>query len=170
MIANRDDPNFTPTEKRLDMEDCVAGIRMVKYFDWRESSPTRVYGEDDTTQANTLVSVKAVPKEPESNIPPTCAREIHSSWACRAVSLACSPDVIGLRNCFKEIGVKDEILSVPYFGYQEGADVGKRIPCREWQESLGKCVAERATELGERVTKRKEAEAAAEAAAAETAE
>jgi hypothetical protein len=146
-----------PEQQKMDMESCVAGIRMVKYYDWREGQPTRIMGEDDTLQANTLVNVPSAATKQTfvpGDVPPTCAREVHSLWGCRGVALACAPDVIALRKCFHDQGDKEQVLSVPYFGYQEGVDVDKSIPCRELQEQLGKCVAVRATELEERVTSR----------------
>jgi hypothetical protein len=142
----------------VDMENCVAGIRMMKYFGWRESQPLRVLGENE----HQVVSTKQEQQEQDSNVPPTCAREVHAQWGCRAVALACSPDLIKLKNCFNAIG-KDEVLSVPYFGYAPG-DESKSIPCREIQESLGKCVAERAAELELRVTASRSKEAAAQEA------
>ena len=197
----------------LDIEHCVAGIRMMKYFQWRESeahnyplSSTKV-AVADATAATTAVGIGipttttttgalVVDKEehadesihdnnninnnininpPQQQLEiPTCAREIHAQWACRAVSLACSPHLIRLRECFDEIG-KQEVLSVPYFGYatststtttststsdntihnvqqHDNYNATKRIPCRELQASLGKCVAERAAELEQRVS------------------
>jgi hypothetical protein len=148
----------------IDMEGCVSGIRMVKYFDWRESVPTRVFGENDTTgKPNKVVALPKAKNKAnqvglssvESEIP-TCARQVHSLWGCRAVALACSPDLVQLRNCFREIGDKEAILSVPYFGYTEGNNESQSIPCREFQQKLAQCVTKRAAELEQRVRARKE--------------
>lgn len=158
----------------LDIESCVSGIRMMKYFHWRESeaygnekAPPTPSTKEDGELTNTMDN--SMNNENTTTTPigvPTCAREVHAQWACRAVALACSPHVIQLRDCFEEIGDKDEILSVPYFGYTDTsttitADPGtmKRIPCREIQANLGKCVAERAAELEQRVSQRKRQEA-----------
>ena len=179
----------------LDIESCVAGIRMMKYFHWRESealnyssssissSISSSSSSNDAPSSNSqdddgLASDSSMNKDKDKDNTthagvPTCAREVHAQWACRAVALACSTHVIGLRDCFHEIGDKDIVLSVPYFGYTAAASSSsssiknndpdapmKRIPCREFQESLGKCVAERAAELEQRVSLRKQQEEA----------
>ena len=176
----------------LDIENCVSGVRMMKYFHWRESDAHDNPSSTSSAAAATVLAVGGItPGEQSpiifakedidgkaqlsypnakdsqctsqqnhqtsaSTIPiaiPTCAREVHAQWGCRAVSLACSSHLISLRACFEEIG-KEEVLSVPYFGYATtGLDSdNKRIPCRELQQSLGKCVAERAAELEQRVS------------------
>jgi hypothetical protein len=75
-----------------------------------------------------------------------------AQWACRAIALACSSDLIQLKDCFTKLG-KDNVVSVPFFAYAPG-DEGHDIPCRELQEKLGKCVAVRAAELEQRVNAR----------------
>ena len=223
-------PQNMQVDEALDLEDTVAGLRMMKYFHWRESEPIQQAPELNSNEdsmpswttpassssSSSTSSGSSIVDEPSSSSssssssnnavlpstskgtmtttttttsfnssenstsimvpdpPPTCAREVHAQWACRAVALACSYHLIRLRACFDEVG-KEAILSVPYFGYQEGAmsvatahaedsnvksntDAApskKSIPCRQWQESLGACVAERAAELEQRVTQRK---------------
>lgn len=145
MLANKNEDL-----QLLDMEACQAGVRMVRYFDWRES--TLVAREDTSDGENPVQRVVSTNDDASNpNIPPTCAREVHSLWGCRAVSLACSSHVKELRTCFQQYD-KETVLSVPYFGYQEGVDEDRNIPCKEIQRSLGKCVAQKANELEERIT------------------
>ena len=63
-------------QQRSQLEDFPAGIRMLRYFDWRHKNE------------------------------PNCVREEHSLWACRAVALQCGADLVQLRNCFREKGDK----------------------------------------------------------------
>lgn len=146
----------------MDIENYTVGVRMMRYFDWRESEPIRVVGDRDQGAPQVLSQPKSssAPAAPSAPAPtemivPTCAREVHAQWACRAISLACSPDLIELKGCFNKLG-KDNVLSVPYFAYAPG-DEGQGIPCRELQEKLGQCVALRAAELEQRVNARSDA-------------
>jgi hypothetical protein len=133
-----------------DLERYAVGVRMMRYFDWRDSEPIRVLGD----RGHSIVAPpESTERTSDVRLPPTCAREVHAQWACRAISLACSPDLIQLKNCFATLG-KEQVVSVPFFAYAPG-DEGKHIPCRELQEKLGKCVAERAAELEQRVNARK---------------
>jgi hypothetical protein len=69
-------------QPRSQLEDFPMGIRMVRYFHWRDLQ--------------------------EENTP--CLREEHAVWACRAVALQCGPDLVSLRDCFQRNG-PDTILS-----------------------------------------------------------
>jgi hypothetical protein len=75
-------------EPRSQLEDFPMGIRMVRYFHWRD-----------------------LPEETP------CLREEHALWACRAVALQCGPDLVQLRDCFQTNG-PDTILSQAGTSYQ----------------------------------------------------
>ena len=90
--------NNTTTTTTL--EDCPAGIRMVRYFDWRD------YQTDN------------------------CQRTEHAVWACRAVALQCGAELVALRQCFAAEGrekVLGEASS--YEGTLQGvcADLQKKV-------------------------------------------
>jgi hypothetical protein len=74
---------------RLQLEDFPAGIRMVRYFDWR------YYPEDKA-----------------------CLREEHAVWACRGIAMQCGGDVVHLRRCLKQQG-KEAVLSTSDTSYEE---------------------------------------------------
>lgn len=105
---------------RTQLEDVPPGIRMVRYFDWRNSPD------------------------------PHCQREAHSVWACRAVSLKCGADLVEVRNCFHNgLDSKQAILRHSDGAVYEPSmdtDVTKR-PCGEVQRKLGECVATNANAL-----------------------
>jgi len=74
---------------RQQLEDFPAGIRMVRYFHWRN-----IHDYDEH-----------------------CQRELHAVWACRGIALGCGADVIRMRNCFNEQGPAT-ILNQSNAGYE----------------------------------------------------
>mmetsp|Transcript_18428 Transcript_18428/g.27310 ORF Transcript_18428/g.27310 Transcript_18428/m.27310 type:complete len:192 (+) Transcript_18428:123-698(+) len=138
----------------LDLEGCVAGIRMVKYFDWRESQPTRIK-LGDGARGETVLAIKPSHDKAKDEIP-TCARETHAVWGCRAIALGCAPHMIDLRNCFQESYTTEQVLSVSQFGYENNNN--ENIPCRDIQRALGECVAREASLLEQRVSASKKAD------------
>jgi hypothetical protein len=158
-----DDTNNTSRDRRH-LEDVPAGIRMVKYFQWRDVD------EYDSR----------------------CQREEHSVWACRAVSLQCGAELVAVRDCFD--GAQAIPGADGYsFAQQEqppprnyGAVLGSvansrgytmtkedavasdadgtvTAPCMRVQQRLGECVARNSKALLERKNARKEKAAAAAA-------
>jgi len=142
-------------EEMLDLEGCASGVRMVKYFDWRESLPTRIKLSNDI-KGETVVSMKTASTDQEKDEIPTCARETHSMWGCRAVALGCAPHLIDLRNCFQESYSKEHVLSVAQFSYENNNE--KDTPCGDIQKKLGDCVAKEAALLEQRISARKTAD------------
>jgi hypothetical protein len=132
----------TTTKTRTQLEDIPAGIRMVRYFDWRD-----------------------VPD-------PHCQREAHAVWACRAVALQCGGELLKVRDCFHQtLPTKTTILEYPNgtaaynpssspssskddFVQDEGTDAV--VPCARLQQSLGRCVSTNAHALLERDTARRQ--------------
>lgn len=120
-------------EERAHLEDCPNGIRMLRYFDWRN-----VHDYDRK-----------------------CSREQHAVWACRAGALQCGGDLVQLRTCFDEVqeplpdnpNVKNHgaVLRCSASAYEaKPKHAGREIPCRTLQEQMGKCVAKNAAALVER--------------------
>ena len=109
---------------REQLEDFPMGIRMVRYFDWRN-----VQSDD-------------------------CVREEHALWACRAVGLQCGPDLVALRDCFKQQG-PPVILSQKETAYEK-ASTNVNAACLDLQTKVGGCVRQKAVELEERWRKQKE--------------
>jgi hypothetical protein len=143
----------TAKSNRTQLEDVPAGIRMVRYFDWRD-----------------------VPD-------PHCQREAHAVWACRAVALKCGKELIQIRDCFRNYGAmgglsgdnnKTTILNhrtgsaayelsdavvVQGAAAANDADATSDIsmnPCAKVQQILGRCVSANAHALLERDAARRQ--------------
>jgi hypothetical protein len=121
------------SNSRFHLEDVPAGIRMVRYFQWRD-----VHDFDRQ-----------------------CSRETHALWACRAGALQCGSELVQLRNCFldRQAPVSGHVDATDYravlkcsaTGYEAKArNDDKDIPCRLFQEQVGQCVAKNARLLAER--------------------
>ena len=132
-------------KRTMHLEDIPPGIRILKYYDWRN-----VHDFDHK-----------------------CSREKHAVWACRAGALQCGADLVKLRNCFNAAvippaGVTDlsnknfgAVLNVATTAYEpsklkQSNDNVFAIPCREFQEKMGLCIATNATALAEREMLRSE--------------
>lgn len=118
---------------RVHLEDLPPGIRMVRYFDWRN-----VHDYDRK-----------------------CSREAHAVWACRASALQCGSELVQVRNCFNDLqrplpdnpNVKNygAVLGCSATAYEtKKKNAEKEIPCRAFQEQVGLCIAKNATALAER--------------------
>jgi hypothetical protein len=121
-------------ERTVHLEDFPAGIRILRYYDWRN-----VHDYDRK-----------------------CSREKHALWACRAGALQCGADLVQLRNCFNNAQVPQPgsdpnlknhgaILNTAATAYEpKERNLHKEIPCREFQEKMGTCIAKNASALAER--------------------
>jgi len=123
----KDCQNSSKNSGRQQLEDLPAGIRMVRYFDWRDI-PSRA-----------------------------CARETHAVWACRATALQCGADLAVLKNCFtEEAGIEAVLQSGAATAYETpGTNTSnkaalEKIPCLVHQQAMGQCVSQAATELRKR--------------------
>ena len=135
----------TTTTTRAQLEDFPMGIRMMRYFLWRD-----------------------MPDDPSGRRPP-CLREEHALWACRGVALQCGPDLIRLRDCFKEQG-PERILSQGMTAYEtktknntkdekkgdSSSENKNKFSCLDFQTKLGSCIGQNAKALEERVQKRQQ--------------
>jgi hypothetical protein len=117
------------------IEGLSPGLRMMKYFGWRGM----LKGEK--------------PHPLATHIEASCAREQHSLWACRAVSIGCGKDLGALKKCFDHEGA-ETILVQPKTGYEESSS--HEVPCRELQHALGSCVTDGAQKLFQRRLQRNE--------------
>ena len=104
----------------LQLEDVPAGIRMVRYFDWRNLADKN------------------------------CQREEHAVWACRAISLGCGADLVRLRTCFNELPHPTSILENTETAYESKTSSKSDFPCRQYQEVVGRCVASNLHDLAQR--------------------
>jgi len=59
-------------QQQYQLEDFPMGLRLVRYFQWRNIEAQN------------------------------CVREEHAVWACRAVGLGCGTELVDLRDCFRE--------------------------------------------------------------------
>ena len=151
-LSSSSDTTTSTMKRTMQLEDFPPGIRILKYYDWRH-----MHDYDHK-----------------------CSREKHAIWACRAGALQCGSHLVQLRNCFNDTvrpppGVTDPlhpknygaVLSVGTTAYEpsklksnemnrDNSTNSNRIPCREFQESLGLCIATNATALAEREMLRSE--------------
>lgn len=131
-------------KRTVQLEDVPPGIRILKYYDWRN-----IHDYDHS-----------------------CIREKHATWACRAGALQCGAELVQLRHCFNVAVVPPEgvtdpnnknygaVLSISNTAYEPSKHKHTvnldTIPCREFQEKLGQCIAKNATALAEREMRRSE--------------
>jgi hypothetical protein len=127
-------------ERTMHLEDFPPGIRILRYYDWRN-----IHDYDHK-----------------------CAREKHAIWACRAGALQCGGELVQLRNCFNNVQQPPPGTSDPIHTKNHGAvlntsatayepkqrNIHKNIPCRDFQEKMGACIATNASALAEREVKR----------------
>lgn len=121
------------------IESFSAGLRMMKYFGWRGM-------------------LKDMPEEQSKVFVKSCARERHSVWACRAVSIGCGKELAAIKACFEEEGA-DVILAQAQTTYEphQTGNSKDNVPCAELQAALGDCANKGAKELLTRKVQRSEA-------------
>jgi hypothetical protein len=134
----------------LTLENTSAGIRMLRFFHWREELST------NDVAAATAMDI-------------SCQREQHAVWGCRAVAVGCGEPLTMLRDCFDAQGPlnvlgsrsrsKQETESSCYYESDNklSADVAAMTEpsvCQEMQRAVGKCVAINLQQLQQRVAQR----------------
>eukprot|EP00934_Nitzschia_sp_Nitz4_P001759 Nitzschia sp. Nitz4//scaffold5_size260463//17653//18216//NITZ4_000939-RA/size260463-processed-gene-0.47-mRNA-1//1//CDS//3329555211//1759//frame0 len=122
------------------IESFSAGLRMMKYFDWRGI-------------------LKEKSEQESAPIVKSCARERHSVWACRAVSIGCGKELAAIKKCFENEGA-EVVLTQSQTTYEpndknNGSTV---ISCASEQVDLGVCVNQGARDLLARKQERLEAQ------------
>jgi hypothetical protein len=130
---------------QLSLENTPGGIRMLRFFHWRELP-------------------LEFPLESTA-----CQREEHALWACRAVAVGCGKPLTELRDCFDQLGPDQVLLSSRSNTGQattcyndKSEEMSKRkskVPCHDYQQAVGECVATNLYELQQRVEQRKEVSA-----------
>ena len=115
------------SEQRQQLEDFPMGIRMVRYFDWRDQLSNN------------------------------CVREEHAVWACRAVGLQCGPDLVAVRECFRRKGPATVLAqpdtAYELITASESSTKNNAV-CKDLQQQLGACVRDKAVALEERMRSR----------------
>ena len=112
------------------LDEFGGGIRMLRYYKWRDQTPVNQKG---------------------------CIPEKHAMWSCRAIALACGKDMGLLRDCFDQQGI-EAVVNQKYTSYEVSDKVlanKESIPCFELQRNLGDCVAKNARDLQEKIQARK---------------
>lgn len=135
----------SPSYNPIKMEEFPAGLRMMKYFDWRHV----------LTNPNTATTTTSEEEEDwKQPIIRSCARERHSVWACRSVAVGCGKDLAAIKKCFDANGPRP-VLTEARTAYEGVTDVElvKSLPCGGLQVKLGLCVHQGARELLERKEK-----------------
>uniref|UniRef100_A0A7S2MYV3 Uncharacterized protein n=1 Tax=Helicotheca tamesis TaxID=374047 RepID=A0A7S2MYV3_9STRA len=123
--------------------------KIERYYGWDEMggrhSPRP---EEDSTITN--------PGGENGNIKvPTCARESHAVWACRALALGCAVDMMKLKECFDKS--QQDVLKVSRTEYEANGEVNSKSQsdetaiCGLEQRNLGACVRDNAHHLQRRV-------------------
>lgn len=138
--SSKDNDN-TSRQRRLELEDVPAGIRMVRYFNWRdyEASPPADLEEGGASDNNNNGNQNH------------CLREEHSVWACRSVALSCGAPLAQVKSCFTEAGADAVLDPSNQTAYEpDSATKTAKTPCRWQQQALGDCVAAAAVQLQER--------------------
>jgi hypothetical protein len=164
--------NSKEVEEEWDVDQTVPGTRMMRYFGWHEETPssppsfsTMLHSSNNNNNNNNnnndhLIETSSIqPKETTTTtsplIIPSCAKESHALWGCRAVGLGCAGHLRHLRECFQT--TPQNVLSNPNTAYEPSNNTTTRdsVPCQELQETLGRCVIKEAKELQQRLHPRK---------------
>jgi hypothetical protein len=151
------DKDTDATRRRLELEDVPAGIRMVKYFNWRDwQAPETATSDNNNNDGNSNESNTKSKKGGNNH----CLREEHAVWACRGVALSCGAPLAQLKSCFDENGADAVLASTNQTAYEPeyeagnavaaNNDHGDKTPCQWQQQAMGDCVAAAAVQLQER--------------------
>jgi hypothetical protein len=168
-----DATDTTTRRRRLELEDVPAGIRMVRYFNWRDyKAPDVLVGtsDHDTDSHKSKSTKKEIrsnnnSKQIQNNNGNHCLREEHAVWACRSVALQCGAPLAQLKSCFTDAGADAVLDSANQTAYEpdynapetvaknnssSGSGTATKTPCQWQQQALGDCVAAAAVQLQER--------------------
>jgi len=96
---------------------------------WKKKKQENIE-QSESKESKTTVTIDDETKELTL---PSCNKEAHALWACRARSLGCGADLVTLNKCFKSSPVQN---------------------CKLEQEIIGKCVQKNLSELQKRVKER----------------
>ena len=128
--------------------------RIARFYDWGEpDGAAAAAAPDAAASANGSAAAAASP--------PSCHRESHSVWACRALAVGCADHLVPLRKCLQRTGS----AAVHYEGSgnalaEDGGAIGGTgsvDECVLEQQALAQCVNVKLDELDKRFRERQRA-------------
>lgn len=127
--------------------------RIARFYDWGEPDGAATAAAPDAAASANRSAAAASP--------PSCHRESHSVWACRALAVGCADHLVPLRKCLRRTGS----AAVHYEGSGEtltedgGAigGTGSVDECVLEQQALAQCVNVKLDELDKRFRERQRA-------------
>ena len=122
--------------------------RIARFYDWGEPDGAAAAPDASAASANGAAS------------PPSCHREAHSVWACRALAVGCADHLVPLRKCLRRTGsaaVHYEGSSGGALTEDEGSNGGSVDECVLEQRALAQCVNVKLDELDKRFRDRQRA-------------
>lgn len=130
--------------------------RIARFYDWGEPDGGATAAAPDATAASANGSAAAAAASP-----PSCHRESHSVWACRALAVGCADHLVPLRKCLRRTGS----AAVHYEGSgnalaEDGGAIGGTgsvDECVLEQQALAQCVNVKLDELDKRFRERQRA-------------
>ena len=131
-------------------------LRIARFYDWGEpDGGATAAAPDAAASANGSAAAAAAS-------PPSCHRESHSVWACRALAVGCADHLVPLRKCLRRTGS----AAVHYEGSsgealtEDGGAIGGTgsvDECVLEQQALAQCVNVKLDELDKRFRERRRA-------------
>jgi len=148
---------------RIHLHDTRAGMKISRFYDWglvnphkkeaisamREDNTVRSMHQSENANNEKVINANDSAGDKASDTKPSCSRERHAVWGCRAIALGCSSDLVGLKKCFQE---KIGTTNPPYFAYEssDGNVDDTCDDCRSEMRKVGDCVLMNWKELNER--------------------
>jgi len=138
------------------IEDTKFGKKISRFYDWgltgrggagpsaTDAAAAAIGGGPTDVENNVVKTTNRVRKNNKS-----CSMEGHAVWACRAMALGCAPDLVKLRECFRDdLGTTNpEGCHYSEDGY-DGMEGGM---CRLEQRKVAQCVSRNEKDLKERL-------------------
>ena len=126
--------------------------RIARFYDWGEPDGGAAAAPDNAVASANGTTATASP--------PSCHREAHSVWACRALAVGCADHLVPLRKCLRRTGsaaVHYEGSSGGALTEDEGSNGGSVDECVLEQRALAQCVNVKLDELDKRFRDRQRA-------------
>ena len=161
--STNNDAAVQSREETLDGTDALPYVpsqsatktRIARFYDWGEpDGAAAAAAPDAAASANGSAAAAASP--------PSCHRESHSVWACRALAVGCADHLVPLRKCLRRTGsaaVHYEGSSGEALAEDGGAigGTGSVDECVLEQQALAQCVNVKLDELDKRFRERQRA-------------
>lgn len=147
----------SPSLRRI--EDTKSGKKISRFYDWgltgrggagptaTDAAAAAISGGASDVENATSKTTKRVRKNNKS-----CSMERHAIWACRAMALGCAPDLVKLRECFRDDLGTTNPEGCHYSG--TGDDVYGGIEggmCQLEQRIVAQCVLRKEKDMKERL-------------------